>query len=129
MRKQVELTFYVGVCPFAVKSFRLEWLQFREAVISAASEVCGGCTSLEAEGWWKEDGASHAENFSGALGKEKCWLLLLSCEEAKVEKAYEAVKNAICSSAVKFGIETDWVHVTQKEFIGRHFSVKGETNA
>jgi hypothetical protein len=119
MRKQVKFVFQIGY-PTADPAFE-------RAVIQSASSLCGGCTTSGKQGWWKEDGASHAETFSGRLVQEHCFELELTCEQAKAERVYAQMCEDIALAALAFSVDTNWVHVTETEMTGRHFSVAALT--
>lgn len=124
MREQTELKFFVGYPQFNSK--------FEQAVIRAASALCGGCYVGRGAGYWTEDGADHKEHFQGELIKEHTFHLVLSCENHKVDRVYATMRAVIAANADFYSIETDWVHVQRTEFIGMHFSVsetKGDMSA
>lgn len=119
MRNQVKLTFQIGFLDIHPDNSRM----FATDVARALSWVCGGCTMRESTGWWMEDGASHADTFSGALQRETCLEFELTCEMHKEQLAYLDAQRAICKAAKQWRIETDWVHVSRVEIQGLHFSV------
>lgn len=118
MRRQIKLTFQIGFNATQTASN-----VFRFQIARDVSRVCGGCTTSFKDGWWMSDGASHAQRFKGDLQRETCLEVELTCELAKVDAAYNAAKDAITDAALRYGIETDWVHVSETEMTGRHFSV------
>ncbi len=124
MRKQIKLTFQIG---FDSSNMALALVSAFEADIARdVSRVCGGCTTDHRKGWWAEDGATHAQRFTGDIQKEDCLTVELTCEPAKAEDAYQTAKLAIIRAAFRYGIETDWVHVSEVEMTGRHFSVASQ---
>ena len=122
MREQIELTFKIGFPSQMLGTARIE--RFEEQVADAASLICGGCETAFSTGWWKEDGASHAERFTGKLEAEATLTIKVSCEIAKSQEAYRHIKNAIIVYARDGGVKTNWVHVQRVPFIGMHFSVE-----
>jgi len=119
MREQVELTFLIG---YDRKAENAE--HFRNRVIELACKLCGGCAVIPTEGYWRSDGASHAETFRGKLEREDTLHIKLSCELAKETRVYETMRNYISAWADLFGIDTTWVHVQRTAFTGMHFSTK-----
>jgi hypothetical protein len=115
MRKQVKFTFQVGTAK-RHKDFELK-------VVNEVSKVCGGCTTSSKVGWWRDDGDTHANRFEGELFEEYCFELELTCEQHKAEAAYRVACNAIAMAAGLHDVDTNWVHVTETEMTGRHFSV------
>lgn len=118
MRKQIELSFMIG--------YPEENMQFENSVIAEASRLCGGCTVIPAIGYWKEDGAVHKKTFKGNLASEHCFHFKLSCETDKAEMVYQILKLHISLFAHECGVHTQWVHVQQVEFVGRHFDAQKE---
>lgn len=116
MRNQIKFVFQIG--------YAEENECFEAAVIAAASKLCGGCTTSAKAGWWCEDGASHAETFKGALQRERCFELELTCEQRKAERVYDVMASEIADAARYFEVATDWVHVSETAMRGRHFSVE-----
>lgn len=122
MRQQTKLTFQIG---YAKRNPRFESL-----VAHAASVICGGCTVALATGFWADDGAEKGLNiFEGKVQQEHTFQLELTCENAKLETAYEVMCEAIAHWAQVERVNTDWVHVSQTPIIGRHFSVKARQQA
>lgn len=126
-RTQIKLTFQIGfqsaALPLALVS------AFEHDIARDVSTVCGGCTTDFRKGWWMSDGASHANRFKGDLQKEDCLTVELTCEPAKVDAAYDTARDAITAAAFRHHIETDWVHVSEVEMTGRHFSVAAHGHA
>lgn len=116
MRNQVKFVFQLG--------YAERHAHFEANVIAAASAICGGCTTSNKVGWWCADGAERKERFAGRVEKEHCFQLELTCEEHKAERAYQLVTEEIAAAAADFQVEIDWVHVSETEIKGRHFSVK-----
>lgn len=115
MRKQVKFTFQIG--------YAEPHHEFEKDIINAASALCGGCTTSHKSGWWTTDGATHAATFSGTVEGEHCFELELTCELAKAELVYDAMTYGIAAAAQYWAIDTNWVHVTEVEMTGRHFSI------
>ena len=122
MREQIELTFKIGF-PIQMAG-TLIIRDFERRVADAASLICGGCETMFSTGWWKDDGASHAQRFTGNLEREATLTVKVSCEIAKSPEAYRHIKNAIIVYARDGGVETNWVHAQRTPFVGMHFSVK-----
>lgn len=121
-RNQIKLTFQIG--------YDKANQSFERQIIGCVSRICGGCTTSHKDGWWREDGASHADTFQGKLHREHCFEIELTCEESKAERAYHDTCRAIALAASMNNVETDWVHVTETVMRGRHFSVSAmNTNA
>ena len=121
MRKQIKLTFQIG---FQSSAHGLEaTAAFERYIARGLSRVCGGCTTDYRKGWWAEEGAKRAERFEGKIHREDCLTVELTCEPHKVEAAYQAARDIITREAFEYGIETEWVHVSEVEMTGRHFSV------
>ena len=116
MRKQVKFTFQIG--------YQTESRDFEAAIAFAASIHCGGCTTSNKTGFWTEDGASHAKRFTGALERERCFELELTCELSKAESVFEIMQAEIAAAAADFGVNTNWVHVSEIQVTGRHFSIE-----
>lgn len=117
-RKQIKFVFQIGYQPVDTSA-----IDFENSVVRSASELCGGCTVSHKVGYWTEDGASHAATFKGKLQTEHCFEVELTCELAKAERVYSAMQYGIAMAAAQHKIDTDWVHVTETEMTGRHFSV------
>jgi len=115
MRNQVELSFFVG--------YPERIALFEERVIKLASKLCGGCTVVDATGYWTEDGALHRYEFSGPAESEHCFYLKLTCEVEKEERVMQHMQAGISAFAKYYCVETDWVHVQRVEFTGMHFSI------
>jgi hypothetical protein len=116
MRKQIKFTFQIG---YPVKNSL-----FEAKIIRAASRICGGCTTSSKVGWWCDDGDERKDRFNATAMREHCFELELTCEPAKAESAYSEMREAIATAAYAFGVNTNWVHVTETEMTGRHFSVQ-----
>lgn len=116
MRQQVKLIFQIGVPSLQP--------QFFGAVIRMATQLCGGCTTSTKDGWWREGAEEHGDWFFGELQREVCYELELTCEMHKAESAMHIMQRAIAEYASNWGVDTNWVHVTQLACFGRHFSVK-----
>lgn len=123
MREQIKYVFQIGY-PKAHKGFE-------QSIVAQASKMCGGCTTDHKNGWWTEDGASHGDTFKGALMGEHCFQLELTTEKHKASRVLKAMQTVIADAALWWGIDTDWVHVSETEMVGHHFSVKAinERNA
>lgn len=115
MRAQTKFVFQIGLPE--------NQPQFAGGVIRAASRLCGGCTTSTKEGWWMEDGDQHKPVFEGKLEREVCFELELTCERHKAEGVYEAMRMAIADMARHWGVDTNWIHVTETQMVGRHFSI------
>lgn len=115
MRKQTKFTFQIG--------YAAQHQEFELAIIRAASRVCGGCTTTTKQGWWAAYDDCNCDTFVGDPELEHCFELELTCEEAKAERAYRDVQLAICEAVARWGVQVNWVHVTETEMRGRHFSV------
>lgn len=115
MRKQVKFIFQIG--------YAEQNEHFEANIIAAASRVSGGCTTSTKTGWWCEDGDEKKQSFSGRLAQEHCFELELTCELHKADMAYDVMCQEIASAAQFFEIETNWVHCSEIEMKGRHFSV------
>lgn len=113
MRKQTKLTFNMGS----------EYINdgFRRHVIKAACACSGGCFVPTGTGYWIE-GQTHAERFDGPIEREETLVIELTCEQDKVEGVYLDMKNAIAEAAYRWACAVNWVHVTELEMTGRHFS-------
>lgn len=116
MRKQIKFTFQIG---YAEQSEA-----FETDVIRGASTCCGGCTTRHAVGWWRDDGDERKVAFMGKLEREHCFEVELTCELHKAEAVYDAMRDMIAGAVAEHGIATNWVHVTETEMRGRHFSVE-----
>jgi len=116
MRRQIELKFNIGY-----ESYHEE---FEDAVIQVASSLCGGCHVQDGVGYWASDGADHKQVFEGDVQSEHSFCISVSCELDKVYKVYQVMKNAISYNAALHKVNTDWVHVQESYFNGRHFSVE-----
>lgn len=116
MRNQIELTYFVG--------YPERIALFEEQVIKLASKLCGGCTVVDATGYWTEDGALHRSEFSGPAESEHCFMLKLSCEEAKEARVAEMMQAGISAFSKRYCVQTDWVHVQRVPFNGLHFSIQ-----
>jgi hypothetical protein len=119
MREQRKLTFYIGVlyCPSA----------FVEEIATAACHISGGCTVSYAKGLWMEEaGHLRSTSYTGEPKQETCLRIEVTCETKKVDGAYYDIRAAIGWAAETYGTDTNWVHVTDEEVIGRHFSVKDD---
>ena len=119
MRKQVELTFVIGIG--AVQKNRVSFIN---NLTYCATELCGGCTLRNETGFWAADGAEHKPKFTGEQVREYSAAIVVTCEIHKVEVVYAEMKTAIVKQAEIWGIDIDWVHVKRVEFTGMHFSVK-----
>jgi hypothetical protein len=120
MRKQVKLTFNMGAKALSDV--------FKEDVIKAACTCSGGCFVVNGTGYWVE-GETHAKRFKGEPQAEDALVIELTCEADKVEGVYADMQAEIAHAAAFWFQEIDWVHVTQVEMIGRHFSVAALNNA
>lgn len=69
------------------------------------------------------DGDEHRDNFEGELIQERCFDLELTCELAKVDRVLEHMRSQIICLAATWDIQTNWVHVSEIEMTGRHFSI------
>lgn len=116
MRTQLKLVFQIGTADAHPA--------FEAALIAHASMLCGGCTTSHDTGWWKEDGDQRQQYFTGTLHKEHCFTLELTTELSKVEAVYESMADAIALKAGRYGVDTDWVHVSRTMMQGMHFSAK-----
>ena len=72
-----------------------------------------------------DDGAQKKQTFDGALKKERCFEIELTCEESKAPGVYHAMRLAICGITKGYRIDTDWVHVSKIPMRGAHFSIQG----
>ncbi len=115
MRRQVKFVFQIG--------YPKRHARFEQALAFAATHFCGGCTTSSKQGWWAEDGATHADRFFGKVQQEHCFEIELTCEDHKAHDVYTSMQDVITDAAGIWGIDTDWVHVTETEMRGRHFSV------
>lgn len=115
MRKQIKFTFQIG--------YPAQNVAFEHAIAGAASRICGGCTTSSALGWWCEDGDERKERFTAPAVSEHTFELELTCERSKAEDAYQEMCHSIADIVAAHGVDTDWVHVTEIEMTGRHFSV------
>lgn len=121
MRRQLKFTFQIGYPSLNAS--------FEDAVIATASRLCGGCTVSHKVGAWCEDGASHADTFAATPEREHCFELELTCEEAKANRVYDVMRREISNAAVIYGIDANWVHVTETEMRGLHFSIDATLEA
>lgn len=119
-KQQMKLVFQIGYDRNENAMFN----GFERQIIKAASMVSGGCTTRTNDGWWMSDGAEHKAEFTGKLQRETCFELELTCEMHKAEDAYHSMVYEIAVAADTYGVNTDWVHVTETPMTGRHFSVK-----
>ena len=115
MRNQIKFTFQIG--------YPVQSLAFEHSIASAASRICGGCTTSTAIGWWCEDGDERKERFTAPAASEHTFQLELTCEAVKAENAYQEMCQSIADIVAAHGIATNWVHVSETEMRGRHFSV------
>ncbi len=99
-------------------------IRFDRAIAAAASVHCGGCTLSHKTGYWCEDGAEKGRKaFQAKAVSEMCVDLELTCEAGKAEAVYEAMTRSIAEAATEYAIDTNWVHVSETQITGRHFSV------
>ena len=114
MREQVTLKFYIGYDPLPDDRFEHE-------IVRAASEMCGGCTTLPGTGYWCEDGDQKKVTFSSPVQSEHVFILELTTETDKTEVVYRSMRNRIAAWADHLGVETQWVHVSATRTMGLHF--------
>lgn len=116
MRNQTKFTYQIG--------YPYQHDQFEAAVASLASKHCGGCTTTYKDGWWCEDGATAGkETFIQPAQREHCFQLELTCEESKADGVYDAMMRGIAHLVTVYGVDTNWVHCSEVQMTGRHFSV------
>ena len=117
MRNQTKFTYQIG---YAVQSKR-----FETDLAALASTHCGGCTTSTKTGWWCADGAEKGrDTFFAKPEQEHCFQLELTCEEHKADAVYDAMMRGIAHIVAVHGIETNWVHCSEVQMTGRHFSVE-----
>lgn len=116
MGKRKQYDFYIGLKGPA-------W-EFEEPLIKEVNAVAGGCTVQRSIGYWVEGAVNEKDRYSGPTEDEFCFHLSFSVIPSKAESAYGTVRAAIRQLARKYGIDTDWVHVTETDVYARHFSVK-----
>jgi len=119
MRAQRKLIFQIGT-PSQEHSMEQD-------IIREASRLCGGCTVSNKVGYFRETDDMHQAEFDGPLIKENCFELELTCESDKFTIVYHEMVLAICAAAHKYGVDTNWVHVTEYYMTGLHFSIEEMT--
>lgn len=132
MRNQIKFIFQIGL-PLTSADFNtrahIAHRYFRQEVIEAATRACGGCTTRSDVGWWREDGDSHSDQFSGTLEREEAFTIELTCETRKAEGVYQDMVEAITIAASEHSVDTNWVHVSEVPMVGRHFSIENTKKA
>lgn len=121
MRAQTKYTFQIGI---PTRNRR-----FEKQIVTFASLLCGGCTTSIKDGWWCADGADHKETFEIEPEREVCFELELTCEQGKAEMVYSRMCRHVSLLAARLGVDTNWVHVTETQMVGRHFSVQQTVKA
>ena len=116
MNKRAQFDIYIGLpCP--------SW-EFEEPLIKEVNAVAGGCTVQRSIGYWIDGAINEQLRYSGPTEEEFCFHLSFSVPLHKQVSAFASVKAAIWQLARRYGIETDWVHVTRQEVDTMHFSVQ-----
>ena len=126
-RKQIKFTYQIGYDVFEHSGVQMG--QFEQGLAAAASRLCGGCTTSQKDGWWCEDGDERKERFESKAQRERCFQLELTCEPSKADDVHNEMIIATTRLATRYQIKTDWVHVTETEMTGRHFSVNAMAEA
>jgi len=122
MRTQHKLTFQLGYDFDSHPTTSI--LLFEEHAARLASSISGGCTTSIKKGWWCPEGTQRRRRFDPLSAQsERTFEIELTCEDHKLDQAYLDMQNGLASLAAEFMIETDWVHVSEVEIKGRHFSI------
>ena len=114
-RKQTEFKFFIG--------YTTANLEADQAIIQAASALCGGCFVAEGTGYWI-DGETIAERFEGKANAEHCLVICLTTENHKADDVYNVMQAQITEIVKQYSLPVQWVHVQEHEITGRHFEVK-----
>lgn len=121
MRKQVKFVFQVGYQYHGGVAPNVD--RFEHDVISKANWLCGGCTTDIKQGHWVE-GETHAERFEGEAIVERCFQLELTTEPHKADEVLTEMQHAMAYLSMVHEVKTDWVHCSETEIVGRHFSLE-----
>lgn len=119
MRDQTKLIFNMGAEELPQN--------FRNSVIATTVSVCGGCYIPSGLGIWNDEDQTHSHRrFAGNLVIEDTLVIEVTCENEKLDFVYGEMRAGIVSAAETFGVEINWVHVSEIPMRSRHFSVLGD---
>lgn len=97
---------------------------FRNECIHELSALCGGVTVLTSYGtWYDEAGETRKEEYGGKLNLEATLHVLMTCEENKLKKVIDKVKEIVKYKVTEHNQNVHWVHCKVSESFGCHFNV------
>jgi len=99
---------------------------FKRCVTEMVCWLTGGCTSRVEHGFWVMGADISRKTYPGAMMPEEAWTVEVCVPEADVDRIHASIKDSIVANALRWEVDTNWVHATRVNAKALHFSVDEE---